>query len=106
MRSAVPMSEPRDYPEWFTSGLAGCPVMGVFRGLSPADTVALATAAWDIGITQVEVPIEAESAVPSLLAVIAAGNERGMRVGAGTIVTPEQLRAASAAGAAYAVSPG
>lgn len=100
------MSDPRAYPAWFTKGLAACPVMGVFRGLTPSHTVALATAAWDIGVTYVEVPIESEAAMPSLLAAIAAGNERGMRVGVGTISTLGQLHAASTAGADFAVSPG
>lgn len=96
----------RDYPDWFTSGLASRPVMAVFRGLSPADTVALAHQAWDIGVTQVEVPIEASTALASLTAAVAAGRDRNMRVGAGTIVSPDQLRSAIDAGAAYAVSPG
>ena len=93
-------------PEWFTSGLASRPVMAVFRGLSPEETVALAHVAWDIGITQVEVPIESPSSIPSLEATIAAARERTMRVGAGTIITPEQLHCAIKLGAAYAVSPG
>ena len=96
----------RGYPDWFTEGLRSAPVMAVFRGLSPARTVALAQRAWDLGVTQVEVPIESTSAIPSLEAAIAAGRERAMRVGAGTIITPEQLKAAVDAGAAYAVSPG
>jgi 2-dehydro-3-deoxyphosphogluconate aldolase/(4S)-4-hydroxy-2-oxoglutarate aldolase len=96
----------RNDPDWFTSGLASCPVMGVFRGLSPIATVALANDAWDIGVTQVEVPIESPSSLPSLVAAIAAGSDRGMRVGAGTIISAAQLRMAVEAGAAYVVSPG
>lgn len=80
--------------------------MAVFRGLSPAETVTLANKAWDVGVTQVEVPIESSAAVPSLKAAIAAGRDRGMRVGAGTIVSSTQLHSALNAGAAYAVSPG
>lgn len=96
----------RNDPAWFSDGLASCAVMAVFRGLSPQQTVSLATHAWNIGIVQVEVPMESAAAIPSLEAAIAAGNERGKRVGAGTIVTPHQLRVAVEAGAAYAVSPG
>jgi 2-dehydro-3-deoxyphosphogluconate aldolase/(4S)-4-hydroxy-2-oxoglutarate aldolase len=44
--------------------------------------------------------------VPSLAAAVRAGRERGMPVGAGTVITPEQVAAASAAGAAYTVAPG
>lgn len=93
-------------PAWFVDGFRSCPIMAVFRGLSPVDAVALATVAWDLGVLQVEVPIESTSAVRSLHAVIAAGRDRNMRVGAGTILSTEQLRVAVDAGAAYAVSPG
>jgi 2-dehydro-3-deoxyphosphogluconate aldolase / (4S)-4-hydroxy-2-oxoglutarate aldolase len=101
-----PTATHRGYPDWFGAGFASCSVMAVFRGLSPADTVDLANVAWDLGATQVEVPIESANAVPSLEAAIAAGRDREMRVGAGTIVTPEQLHCAATAGAAYLVSPG
>ncbi|MFV0433102.1 MAG: bifunctional 4-hydroxy-2-oxoglutarate aldolase/2-dehydro-3-deoxy-phosphogluconate aldolase [Leucobacter sp.] len=90
----------------FEQGLASCPVMAVLRGLAPVETVRLAELAWSIGITQVEIPIESADAVPSLAAAVAAGRERGRTVGAGTIVTREQLAAALEHGAAYGVSPG
>jgi len=99
-------STDRGYPDWFLDGLRSRPVMAVFRGLSPKKTVELANRAWDLGVTQVEVPIESTTALPSLEAAIAAGRERDRRVGAGTIITPKQLKAAVDAGAAYAVSPG
>ncbi len=88
------------------SGLASSPVMAVLRGLSPAETVRLAGLAWSIGVAEVEVPIESPEAVASLDAAIAAGRERGMPVGAGTIVTAAQLEVAIDHGAAYGVSPG
>lgn len=86
--------------------LGACPVMGVFRGLSPAETVALATRAWDLGVVNVEVPIESRAAIPALEQTVAAGAARGMDVGAGTIVSPSHVRDAIAAGARYGVSPG
>jgi 2-dehydro-3-deoxyphosphogluconate aldolase/(4S)-4-hydroxy-2-oxoglutarate aldolase len=81
-------------------------VMAILRGLPPAQTVALAGRAWDAGVELVEVPIGAPEAVTSLSAAVAAAAERGMRVGAGTVVTPEQVRIAAAAGAQYTVAPG
>ena len=87
-------------------GLLESPVMAVFRGLSPADTVRLAHRAWDIGCAHVEVPIESAVAIPSLCAAIAAGRERGKVVGAGTIVDADQLHEVAGLGAAYLVSPG
>ena len=93
-------------PAWFTESLLACPVMAVFRGLSPERTVELATVAWDVGVLNVEVPIESARAVASLEAAVAAGASRGMRVGAGTIISASQLSTAISAGAAYGVSPG
>ena len=82
------------------------PVMAILRGRPPAETVALANRIWDAGIGIVEVPIATPDAIPALRATVAAGAERGAPVGAGTVITPEQVRAVAAAGAAYTVAPG
>lgn len=97
---------PRPNPAWFAESLLACPVMAVFRGLPPAQTAELSNVAWDIGVLNVEVPIESVRAVASLKAAVAAGASRGMRVGAGTIISASQLTTAISAGAAYGVSPG
>jgi Entner-Doudoroff aldolase len=81
-------------------------VMAILRGLPPAETVALARRIWDAGIDTVEVPIATPDAVPAMRAAVAAGAERGRLVGAGTVITPDQVRTAAAAGAAYTVAPG
>ncbi|MGO1627225.1 bifunctional 4-hydroxy-2-oxoglutarate aldolase/2-dehydro-3-deoxy-phosphogluconate aldolase [Microbacterium sp.] len=80
--------------------------MAILRGMAPAEAVALATRAWDLGIDLVEVPIQTPDAVASLEAVVAAGRERGKRVGSGTVVTIEQVEASASAGAAFTVAPG
>lgn len=81
-------------------------VMVVLRGLPPERTVAAASRAWDAGVELLEVPIGAPDQVPSLAATVAAGAERGRRVGAGTVLTAEQVRVAAGAGAQYTVAPG
>ena len=91
---------------WFDTAFADAPVMAVLRGHDPARTVELAVRAWDLGIAHVEVPVPDHTAVPSLAAAIEAGAERGRPVGAGTVTTEPQLRAAVKAGAAYTVAPG
>lgn len=90
---------------WFETALAASPVMGVFRGASPARSVQLAEWAWDAGAELVEIPIETRDALPSLRAVIAAGRERDRIVGAGTILDAGQLSEAAGAGAGFLVSP-
>jgi Entner-Doudoroff aldolase len=82
------------------------PVMAILRGMGVERSVALSTVAWDLGIDSVEVPLQTDEDERALREVARAGRERGKLVGAGTIVSPEQIRVARAAGAAYLVSPG
>jgi 2-dehydro-3-deoxyphosphogluconate aldolase / (4S)-4-hydroxy-2-oxoglutarate aldolase len=90
----------------FDSIAGGNRVMAILRGLPPAETAALANRVWDAGIRLVEVPIASPDAVAALREAVRAGAERGLRVGAGTVVTPAQVRAAAEAGAEYTVAPG
>jgi Entner-Doudoroff aldolase len=68
--------------------------------------VALSTTAWDLGIDAVEVPLQTSEDDAALREVVRLGEERGKVVGAGTILTVEQVDAAIAAGARYLVAPG
>lgn len=82
------------------------PVMAILRGLSTADSVRLAHAAWDLGVKLVEVPIQNLEAERALSAVSEAAQERGALAGAGTVTSVEQVRFAHRAGAAFTVAPG
>ncbi|MBB5155575.1 bifunctional 4-hydroxy-2-oxoglutarate aldolase/2-dehydro-3-deoxy-phosphogluconate aldolase [Saccharopolyspora phatthalungensis] len=82
------------------------PVMAILRGMDPQRTVELAERAWDLGIEAVEVPIETQRAEPSLRAAVQAGAKRDRPVGAGTVVTLEQVHTAKELGAAFTVAPG
>ena len=81
-------------------------IMIVLRGLSVDETVAAAHRAWDCGVELVEVPIGSPDQVPALAAAVSAGAGRGKHVGAGTVITDEQVIAAKMAGARYTVAPG
>lgn len=90
----------------FDEILGGRAVMAILRGLPPDETVALAGRLWDAGITVLEVPIGTPDAVASLRAAATAAADRGLRVGAGTVITADQVRTAAEAGAQYTVAPG
>jgi 2-dehydro-3-deoxyphosphogluconate aldolase/(4S)-4-hydroxy-2-oxoglutarate aldolase len=97
---------PLNTSSFFDAALAGQPLMGVFRNMEPDAAVARATRAWDAGVRNVEIPIQTRDALPTLRAVVDAGRERGLDVGAGTIIDVEQFDDVAAAGATYTVSPG
>lgn len=84
----------------------GVPLMAILRGMGVERTLATATRAWDLGITAVEVPVQTPTDVEALRVLAEAARERGLTVGAGTVVTIEHVRQAAGAGAAFTVSPG
>jgi len=90
----------------FDSIFSGPPLMAILRGMGVERSVRLATTAWELGIEAVEVPLQTEEDDRTLRELVRLGAERGASVGAGTILTPEQVVAARDAGAAYLVSPG
>lgn len=92
--------------DFFDTALAGQPVLAILRGMSPERTVTVAERAWDLGIEMVEVTIQTPDALPSLVAAVRAGEQRGKLVGAGTVVSLTQLQQVVAAGARFAVAPG
>ncbi|MFH5821068.1 bifunctional 4-hydroxy-2-oxoglutarate aldolase/2-dehydro-3-deoxy-phosphogluconate aldolase [Georgenia sp. AZ-5] len=91
---------------WFDEAFTERDVMVILRGRSPGATASLCHRAWDLGIAQVEVPVQSPDAMPSLLAAIAAGAERGRQVGAGTVTSVEQLEMVANAGVSFTVAPG
>lgn len=100
------MTERSASDAYFDAALSGQPVMGVFRNLTPDQAVARANRAWDAGVRNVEIPVQTADTMPTLTAVIKAARDRGLDVGAGTIITIDQLDAVQRAGASYTVSPG
>lgn len=81
-------------------------VLAILRGMPVGATVELAERAWDMGITVIEVPARDTEGLKALRATVRAGAERGHAVGAGTVISPDQVRAVAKAGAAFTVAPG
>ncbi len=86
--------------------ISGQSVMGIFRALGTERTLELAHRAWDLGIDLVEVPVSEPEAWDTLAAVVAAGQERGRTVGAGTVVHPDQVVRCAGLGVGFTVAPG
>lgn len=90
----------------FTDLFGEVPLMAILRGMGGDRSLAVATTAWDLGIALVEVPVQTSTDVEALRVVAEAAGARGLRVGAGTVITPEHVRLAKDAGADFTVSPG
>ncbi|WP_437583119.1 bifunctional 4-hydroxy-2-oxoglutarate aldolase/2-dehydro-3-deoxy-phosphogluconate aldolase [Paramicrobacterium sp. CJ85] len=90
----------------FDDLFADAPLMAIMRGMGVERSLSVATAAWDLGIDVVELPIQSADDIEALRVVSEAGRERGKSVGAGTVVSVEHVAQAAAAGAQFTVSPG
>lgn len=100
------MSVAQQFDDYFADLLLTTPVIAILRNYDLAETLRLATQAWDAGVTAVEVPIQTPDAIRALRATVDAGRERGLDVGAGTVLDVAQLDAAAEAGARFTVAPG
>jgi 2-dehydro-3-deoxyphosphogalactonate aldolase len=80
------------------------PLIGILRGVTPDEAVDIATAVLDAGITQIEVPLNSPEPLESIRRLVSAFGERAV-IGAGTVLTPAQVRDIHAAGGRLIVSP-
>jgi len=85
--------------------LAAARIVPVVTRIAARDAWALAAALVHGGLSVIEVTLRAAGAIEAIT-VIAADPPEGMLVGAGTVLTAEQVDAAVDAGARFIVSPG
>ena len=86
------------------TGAASRPLIAILRGVEPARVVETAAAIVDAGIDWIEVPLNSPEPLRSIAAMQAALGARA-RIGAGTVLTPEEVRAVAGTGATFVVSP-
>lgn len=79
-------------------------LVAILRGVTPADAVAVAEAVFASGFDAVEVPFNSPDPLASIRRIRGAGSA-DRRVGAGTVLTPDDVRRAADAGASLIVSP-
>lgn len=87
----------------FTTAFATMPLIAILRGLTPAEAPAIGQALTDGGFTLLEVPLNSPQPLDSI-ALLAQQHATSL-VGAGTVLTPAQVRDVHAAGGQLIVSP-
>jgi 2-dehydro-3-deoxyphosphogalactonate aldolase len=79
-------------------------LIAILRGIEPDAAVETGAALVAAGLTWIEVPLNSPRPLESIAAMAATLGERA-RIGAGTVLTPEDVRAVARAGATFVVSP-
>jgi 2-dehydro-3-deoxyphosphogalactonate aldolase len=89
--------------EKFTSACRKLPLVAILRGLTPAEAPSIGHALIDAGFVLLEVPLNSPNPLDSI-ALLAHQHPQAL-VGAGTVLTPAQVREVHAAGGELIVSP-
>jgi 2-dehydro-3-deoxyphosphogalactonate aldolase len=79
-------------------------LIAILRGVLPDRAVATAAALIDAGVTWIEVPLNSPDPLASISAMQAALGDHA-RIGAGTVLTREEVAAVADTGASFIVSP-
>ena len=88
----------------FAAAFAACPLVAILRGLTPAEAIPVADALVEAGFTLIEVPLNSPDPYDSIAAITAHVGDKAI-VGAGTVLTTNQVDQVKAAGGRLIVSP-
>ena len=79
-------------------------IIGILRGIKPDECEAIVRGAIDAGITMIEVPLNSPQPFDSIARLVEKFGEVAI-IGAGTVLSAEDVREAAKAGARIIVSP-
>ena len=90
--------------ERFEAFMAECPLVAILRGITPAEVPDVCDVLFNSGVKLLEIPLNSPNAFESIaIAVKHCGDHQ--LVGAGTVLTPEDVRGVKAAGGSFVISP-
>lgn len=87
----------------FSNALQTVPLVAILRGLQPAEALPVGQALVSTGWTLIEIPLNSPQPLDSIAAM--AGAYPQALIGAGTVLTPDDVRNVHAAGGQLIVSP-
>jgi 2-dehydro-3-deoxyphosphogalactonate aldolase len=90
--------------ELFQRYLDECPLIAILRGVTPSEAEAIGEAIYECGIRIIEVPLNSPDPLRSIELLSAKFGER-MLVGAGTVLSVEQISQVKDSGGRIIVSP-
>lgn len=88
----------------FDTAFAACPLVAILRGVRPDEVVAIGEELVAAGFTLIEVPMNSPDPLDSVARLAGALGDRAM-IGAGTVLTVDQVAAMRDAGGRMVISP-
>jgi 2-dehydro-3-deoxyphosphogalactonate aldolase len=90
--------------ELFDGYFGQCPLIAIIRGVTPGEAVEIGHALFEGGIRIIEVPLNSPDPLASIRAIASSLGDRAL-VGAGTVLTPEDVHRVRDSGGRIVVSP-
>ena len=98
------MTDRASAAEALAAAMAHCPLVAILRGVRPDEIVAIADVLVEAGFAMIEVPLNSPDPLASI-AAIAGRYPAPVLIGAGTVLSIDQLAAVAGAGGRLIVSP-